>query len=135
MKIENLKLTIVLLLLFGFTHAQKNDILDKLCHKVKFLNSKSLVLEKNSHLVLDSICNIIKKDSLNYIVESHSATLQNAIERTKKRAELLRKELIKRGIKKSRLNSIGHGANKRKFICTTRVCNMQNERIEIKRID
>ncbi len=132
MKNESLKLTIILLFFLQLIFAQKSDIIKRLSYKIRFLNSKSIDLEKDSYPILDSISNIILKDSLNYSVESHSAMMRNALEKTKKRSELIKKELIKRGIDQSRLSSFGYGMYNRRFICTTRACDTKNERIEIK---
>lgn len=55
--------------------------------------------------------------------------------KTQKRAEIIKKELINRGIENSRLVAVGYGETKRIYIWTTRVCDLQNEKIKITKTD
>ncbi|WP_299715119.1 OmpA family protein [uncultured Tenacibaculum sp.] len=120
------------------SYSQQSESLSKLNKRIKFLNSESLDLDKNSNKILDLVSQIIKRNESSYLIESHSCMRgenETNLIKTQKRAQIIKKELINRGIENSRLVALGYGETKRKYICTTRVCDLQNERIEIIKTD
>ncbi|WP_046758727.1 OmpA family protein [Kordia jejudonensis] len=138
MKLKKTLLIIILLVFIKLSYAQQSESLSELNKRIKFSSYKSLDLDKGSHKILDLVSQIIKKNDASYLIESHSCMKgknETNLIKTQKRAEIIKKELIKRGIENSRLVAVGYGETKRIYICTTRVCDLQNERIEIINID
>lgn len=125
------------LMIFFEEGSQLLSSIESLSEKVKFINSKSVRIRKSSYKILDLISNILKKDNAIYEIEAHSSMRgkanQNLI-KTQKRAEFIKKELVKRGIDKTRLIPVGYGETRRLWICTTRACDTRNDRIFIKKL-
>ncbi len=128
-------LLILLTLIFGESCAQNNaEELKKLTGKIKFTKSESTKLEQNSFIVLDSISDFLKLNEFEYYIESHSSMRGKSefnLKKTQKRSELIKLELIKRGIESERLFCKGLGETNRIYLSPTRAGDLKNERIVI----
>ncbi|EDP95912.1 OmpA family protein [Kordia algicida OT-1] len=116
---------------FSQDHSQK---IQELSAQLKFKNSASLELKKESFKILDTLAVIIKNSNASYMVKSHS-TLRGKQEdnlvKTQKRAEIIKEELINRGVDSTRLIAKGFGETDRIYHTPTRIGDMKNDRIEI----
>lgn len=116
---------------FSQDHSEK---IDALAEQLKFKSSISLELKKESVDVLDTIANILKTTSYTYNIESHSGMIgkdSDNLIKTQKRAIIIKKALVKRGINPSRLNAVGFGETSPKTSMPNTRERSWNERIEI----
>lgn len=116
---------------------QEEYKLGRLSNKILFVNSQSLNLRPNSSKVLDTISKILKQDTFIYKISSHSSMSGKSelnLKKTQKRAELIKRELVKRGVKEDRLIPIGYGETERIYMTPTRAGDIKNERVLIIKI-
>lgn len=86
--------------------------------------------------MLDTLAIIIKSSNTYYVIKSHSTMRgkqEDNLIKTQKRAEIIKEELIRRGIPSTRLVAKGFGETERKYHVPTRIGDMKNDRIEIVR--
>lgn len=104
------------------------------CKELKFKNLQSIEIKSQSGKLLDVLAFVVRRTNCVYEIQSYSSSRGKAEEnlvKTQKRAEVIKAELVKRGIDSKRLFCKGFGEANRIYTSPTRSGQIRNERISI----